>query len=980
MKTFTKSALFLLWLIPMSFFAQSTVTGTVTDAGTGQPIPGVNIIVRGSTNGTSSDFDGNYSLSNLNNGDVLTFSYVGFIPQEVSFTGQASVNITLEEDAAELEQVVLIGYGTSRKKDLTGSISTITSEDFNSGNIVTPENLLNGRVAGVVINTPGDPGANSDIRIRGGGSLNASNDPLIVIDGLPLSNENAKGARSILSTINPNNIKSFTVLKDASATAIYGNRASAGVIIIETIKGSKGLKVDYNFQTGLYTLPNKIDVFSANEYRALIAERRPQDLGLLGNASTDWQDEIYKSVVSTDNNISVRGSLADNFPVRLTLGHLDQPGLRLTSEFQRSSASLVLNPTFLNGNLKLNLNANASFEKNRFAENQEGAALRFDPTQPVYDPSSPFGGFFEYYTENGSGAITPSNAAKNPVAALLQRRNRSEVQRIYGNFKVDYTLPFLPELTATVNVGLDEVDSEEFNELSRESINGVILDDGTFNGSRTDESAYRKNSLFDSYLNYKKDLGGFNVDLTGGYSYQKFEVESFTTNEQRDDNESTVPDVTTDPDLVLIAFFARANLSLSDKYLLTLSYRRDGTSRFSDENRWGNFPAAAFAWNISEENFMKSSNTFSNLKLRLGYGLTGQQDIGQNAKLIFASSVQSGQPTSQFIIDGQPVIVTVPTATNPIATWETAVTYNAGLDFGLFNNRIGGSIDVFRKETNDLLIDAPVADGSNFTNAIEQNVGDLFTQGIEFTVDAAIIDKQDFSWNINYNVAFLDQEIETLAQGADILVGDVDGGTGSRLQVHREGFAPNSFFVFKQIYDVDGNPIEGAFADLNGDNVINDSDRYVYRNPTADVTMGFQSNLYYKGFDFAFNLRASLGNYLYNNVNSERAQYNFLRDGAQLGNLPTSVLDTNFDSTGGNNLFSDIFVENASFLRMDNITLGYTFDKFFGDTSSIRIWSGVQNVFVITDYTGLDPELFGGIDKTVYPRPRTFLMGANVKF
>ncbi|WP_298547728.1 SusC/RagA family TonB-linked outer membrane protein [uncultured Aquimarina sp.] len=979
MKTFTKSALFLLWLIPMSFFAQSSVSGTVTDAGNGQPIPGVNIILKGTTNGTSTDFDGNYVLNGVNNGDVIEFSYVGFLPQEFTYSGTERIDVALQEDAAELEQVVVIGYGAARKKDLTGSVSTVTADDFNSGNIVTPENLLNGRVAGVVINTPGDPGGNSNIRIRGGGSLNASNDPLIVVDGLPLSNENAKGARSILSTINPNNIKSFTVLKDASATAIYGNRASAGVIIIETIKGSKGLKVDYNFQSGLFTLPKTIDVFSADEYRALIAERRPQDIGLLGNANTDWQEEIYKSVVSTDNNLSIRGSLFDVLPVRLSLGHLNQPGLRLTSEFERSSASLVLNPTLLNGSLKINLNANASWEKNRFAGGQEGAAIRFNPTQPIYDPTSPFGGFNEYFTDDGSGNITPLNGTRNPVAALLQRENRSEVQRIYGNFKVSYALPSFPELTGTVNVGFDETDSEEFNELSRESISSIRLDDGTFVGSRVDETQYRKNTLFDGFLNYKKDIGSIGLDVTGGYSYQKFEVDRFTTNEQRDDNESTIPDFTTDPNLVLLAFFGRANFSINEKYLFTLSYRRDGTSRFSEENRWGNFPAAAFAWNISDENFLADSQTLSNLKLRLGYGVTGQQDIG-GSKLSFASSVVNGQPTSQYIINGELVTVTVPTGLNPNLTWETATTYNAGIDFGLFNGRINGSLDVFRKETTDLLVDAPVADGSNFTNAIEQNVGDLITEGIEFSVDAAIIDKKDFSWNINYNVAYLDQEIEALALGADILVGGIGGGTGGTAQIHREGFAPNSFFAFKQVYDANGAPIEGAFVDLNGDNVINNLDRYIYRNPVADVTMGFQSNLNYKGFDFSFNLRASLGNYLYNNVDSSLGQFNLLADGTQIGNIPTSVLNNNFNSTSGNNIVSDIFIENASFLRMDNVTLGYTFNKFLGETSSFRLWTGVQNVFVITEYSGLDPEVFGGIDNTIYPRPRTFLMGANVKF
>lgn len=984
MKTFTKSALFLLWLIPMSFFAQSSVSGTVTDAGNGQPIPGVNIIIKGTTNGTSSDFDGNYVLNGVNNGDIVEFSYVGFLPQEFTYSGNERIDVALQEDAAELEQVVVIGYGAARKKDLTGSVSTVTADDFNTGNIISPENLLNGRVAGVNITPGGAPGSGSAIRIRGGSSLDASNDPLIVIDGLPVSNDFVGGSQSVLSSINPNNIKSFTVLKDASATAIYGNRASAGVIIIETIKGSKGLKVDYNFQTGIYTIPETVDVFSADEFRNLVREQSLTnnniDASQLGTANTDWQKEIFRNAVSTDNNISVRGSLFDVLPIRFSAGHLDQDGLRLTSEYKRTTTSLVLNPTFLNGNLKFNLNANATFEKNRFAAGVEGSAIAFDPTQPVYDPNSPFGGFFEYDSLNSDGSFNNVLANTNPVAALLQRNNRSEVDRYFGNFKAAYSLWFLPELTATVNVGFDEQNGDGFNELSRESVGGVLQTGNILDGSRSEFTSYRRNTLFDSYLNYKKELGSLNLDLTGGYSYQNFRVDNFNSGELRGDNE-TQSRAQSDPDLVLAAFFARANLGLSDKYLLTLSYRRDGTSRFTEDNRWGNFPAAAFAWNISEENFLTDSQTLSNLKLRLGYGVTGQENITTDAndfKLPFIEQYAQGTITDQYVFGNRLIPVAIPGFRNELLTWETTIQYNIGLDYGLFNDRINGSIDLYRKETEDLFVQGSLPDGANFGNIGPQNLGDLLTEGIEINLDASIVRNENFTWNINYNAAFLDQKVERLVGGEDQLVGPSVGGTGGNIQIHREGFAPFSFYVFKQLYDTNGAPIEGAYADLNGDNVINSDDKYIYRNNTADVTMGFQSNMTYRGFDLSFNLRASLGNYMFNSVEGG-ATYNAINNNGTLANQNTSLLNTNFNIFG-DTFQSDIYVENASFLKMDNITLGYTFNKFFGDASSIRIWGGVQNVFTITEYSGLDPEIFSGVDQTIFPRARTFLMGANVKF
>lgn len=965
-----------LLLLPLSIFAQQTITGKVTEESTGEGLPGVDIIVKGTTRGTSTDFDGNYSLDNINTDDVLIFSFMGYSTTEVVVTTNQTINVALNEDTESLDEVVVIGYGTTTIKDATGSVAAITSKDFNKGNVVTPASLISGRVAGVSVTTDGSPGGGSAIRIRGGSSLSASNDPLIVIDGLPISNSGVGGSRSALASINPNDIDSFSVLKDASATAIYGSRASNGVIIITTKKGKRTFQASFDVKVGYQTLANKIDVFSADDFRNLIAER--EGLGQsgistaqLGNANTDWQEEIYHESLTADKAFSMSGMLFDKVPTRLSLGHTGQPGLRRTSNFERSNVSLSLNPTFLEDHLKVNLNTNLSYEKNRFADGVEGAALRMDPTQPVYNSSSPFGGYFEYHT-NGE----PDNAPRNPVASLYQNRNESNVKRFYGNMEFDYKFHFLPELRAVVNLGYDSSDGKGQSMRPTESINSFRTGNNQpFLGSESNYTSYAKNTLLDGYLVYNKDFDKTNVEFTAGYSYQKFEGKGFTTGELRDpDSES---DVNTNPDIVLIGFFGRTNLSFNDKYLLTLSYRRDGTSRFSEDNRWGNFPAAAFAWKMSEEDFLKDSKVFSNLKMRLGWGITGQQDI--SASYAYLGRYITGNSVSQYIFGGTPITVGIPQSRFEDIKWEETTTYNVGFDYGLFDGKFSGSLEAYLKESKDLLANVAVADGSNFSNAGFQNIGTFTSKGIEFAIGTDIYDTEDFKWDVNYNVNFVRTEIDELALGQDLETGGISGGTGSRVQLHREGFSPNSFYVFKQLYDASGNPVEGAYADLNQDGIINTSDKYIYKKPSADVTMGLQSSLNYKKFDLSFSLRASIGNYIYNNVNSSLAQYNLLQATTALGNIPTSVLETNFNETA-EVLLSDHYIENASFLKMDNITLGYDFGKSKNSAISTRLWAGVQNVFTVTNYSGLDPEVFNGIDNTIYPRPRTFLMGANIKF
>lgn len=963
MKKFKLLLIGILLSSTFTMFAQQTVKGIVKEQSSGEPLPGVSVLVKGTSNGVQTDFDGNFTLEKVKAGDILLFQYLGYADKEVVIGTNFNLNVLLSESSEQLDEIIVVGYGTTTVKDATGSVESITAKDMTKGNIVTAENLISGRVAGVNITTSGAPGSGSQIRIRGGSSLNASNDPLIVIDGLPIQGVD-------LNSINPNDIDSFSVLKDASATAIYGSRGANGVIIITTKKGRSEYSLDYDYQVAFGEIKDRINVFDANAFRDIIGQRRPSDIGLLGNANTNWQDEVLQNSVSTQHNISARGEIFGFIPTRLSVNFSEIEGNILTSEFDRANVSLAMSPSFFDDHLKVNLTYNRAFVNERYADaGQINAALRYDPTQPVYDASSPFGGFYQH-TVNG----VVQNGTQNPVASLLQNENRNNRFRQFGNLKIDYKLHFLPEMTASISAGFDksETNGTGFSPLTVPSTTNVF-------GNDSEGTSESLNENINATLNYVNNFGKLKTDILVGYDYQSFESSGKSSGNRRDPNSFATTFASTP--VVLVGFLSRANLTFNEKYLLTLNYRRDGTSRFGGNNRWGDFGGAAIAWRMSDENFLKDSKVISDLKLRASYGVNGQQDIG-GASSLYLDVYRFGNQSSQYIFGGNPILATIPSAINEDIKWETTRTIELGLDYGLFNNRISGSVNVFQKNSTDLLSIAPVADGSNFTNRIQQNIGDLQVNGIEFSLNADVIKTEDFNWNINFNTTYLDREIKELALGQDITVGGIAGGTGNFIQLYSQGFAPNAFYVFKQLYDTAGNPIEGAYADLNGDGVTNSSDRYLKGNPQADFTFGFQSNMNYKNFDLAFNLRASLGNYVYNNVNSSGAQYALLQDNAVLGNIPTSVLDTNFLNTS-DVIISDIYLENGSFLRMDNITLGYTFDrpiKKFA-SNSIRLWAGMQNVFLLTNYSGLDPELAGnGIDNTNYPRPRTFLVGANIKF
>lgn len=985
MKTMYQKLLLLLLMLPISVLAQSTLSGTVSDDATDEPLPGVNVIIEGTTNGTATDIDGKFTLPGVNVGDRIVFSFVGYADQVIEYTGQDNINIVLREDSTQLEEVVVVGYGSVRKKDATGSVDLVTPKTFNKGFNVTAENQLNGRVAGLTISTAGAPGSGSDIRIRGGASLGANNSPLIVIDGLPVDNNNSGGSTSILAALNPSDIESFSILKDASATAIYGSRASNGVIIITTKKGGKGgLQVSFNSITTYNTLAKKVDMLSADQYRALVNEYGTEtQIGLMGDASTDWQDEIYSNTVSIDNNVSIRGNLWNKVPARLSIGYTDVPGILMTGEFKRTTTSLALNPSFFEDHLKINLNANISWQDNRFAdEGAMGNAMRFDPTQSVYDPASYYGGYFEWLEPDGDRVVTGSQM--NPVSLLKERMNTTENRRIYGNVQFDYKLHFFEDIRAVLNLGLDKQDGNGTNILSNQSPAGYqtgVYSAGTWQnfGSSTYFSDNRLNKLLDAYLVYTKQFGKVNLDVTGGYSYQNFESEQYNSGNMVDPN--SIPDVDTRPEVNLQSYFARLNASYDNKYLLTLNYRRDGTSRFSSENRWGDFYGGAIAWRISEESFLQGFEALSELKVRFGMGVTGQQDISAAYDYI-PRYMTSTSPQGQYQFGGGFVLFGRPQGYNTGLKWEETTDTTIGLDYGFFNNRLTGYVNFFQKESKDLLAEVPYPDGANLTNKGWRNFGSFTTKGIEFMIDYDIIRSDKFNWNANFNMFYNEREIDELANGLDTPTGDIDGGGGNQIQIQSVGFAPNSFYVYEQVYDVNGRPVEGVYVDRNQDGVINQEDRYRYKKPYADFTFGFQNNMAYKNFDFSMAWRASLGNYMYNNVASNAGVLQAgIRYNDVISNIHSDFYNTGFLEEGNDRIYSDYYVQEASWIKLDNITLGYTIQDPMGyNNSKLRVFIGAQNVLTISDYDGVDPEIFSGIDKNIYPRARMYMFGLNLDF
>jgi iron complex outermembrane receptor protein len=886
----------------------------------------------------------------------------------------------------DIEQVVLIGYGKQKKTDLTGSIASVTAKDFNGG-ATSPDQLIQGKAPGVTVTgNGGNPGAGSTIRIRGGASLTASNDPLIVIDGVPMDFDKLSGASNPLSLINPNDIESFDVLKDASAAAIYGSRASNGVILVTTKKGTSGkFRVNFSTLASVSTKMGNLDVLSPDDFRNYVIANAPQQkyIDMLGTANTVWQDKIYQTAWGTDNNIAFTGGIK-KLPYRLSIGYTDQNGIVRTNEFRRTSVGLNLTPKFFDNHLSVTANVKGTLTDNRFNASVIGASQFFDPTQAVYDYSAigdKVGNYWEWFLPDSNGNRTDKinvNGTSNPVASLAARRDVSTVYRGLGNIQLDYKLHFFPDLHINVNAGYDYQKSNghvtEYNGY-RATIN-------TLGTSRKYEQE-KSNKLFESFLNYIKDIDAIDtkVDIMGGYSYQNFhEFTPGTMTYNGNPTYNTQPSLDYEKRLVLLSFYGRGIFTIANKYILTGSIRRDGSSRFYNgvdlNNVWGTFVSASGAWKIKNEKFLKDSKLFSDLKLRAGWGQTGQQEVGGWYNAFPSYNISS--PTAEYGFAEVYYPMYKPNQYNPNITWETTDTVNAGLDFGFWKNRITGSIDWFKKYTSRLLADVQVPAGE-FSNKNIKNVGEMETDGIEFLINVNPVKTEDFSWDFSFNVAHYNPKVtkfNDVAPGYMIAQGDISGGVGNKVQVHAVGYTPFSFNVYQQIYDTNGKPIEGAYVDRNGDGKIDVSDKYLYKSTTPDATFGFSTKLRYKNWDLSTSLRAVLGNYVYNNFASQ----------SNVQSIATNDFMNNISSVAANYGFknvqywSDIFVENASFIRMDNLTLGYNFGDVLKNGSNLRVYAMGQNLFVITKYSGVDPEIFGNIDNGFYQRPKVYSLGLNYQF
>lgn len=1003
-----------------------TVSGVVSDP-SGEPLIGASILAQGTTVGTSTNIDGEYTI-NVAPEATLVVSYVGYDTQNVPVDGRTSINVTMQENSVMLNEVVAIGYGTVKKSDATGSVAVIKPDEIEAGLATSVQDMLVGQTPGVVVTQAGGPEGGGTIRIRGGSSLNASNDPLIVVDGVPLSNAGMGGLGNSLGMISPENIESMTILKDASATAIYGSRASNGVIIITTKKGKSG-KPTVNFAANLYvnTARKTWKVLDANQFRSLL-ESRGMDAALAatGDANTDWQDEVLRTTVSSDYSLSVGGT-AGWLPYHAEISYTNNNGIIKTSKMDRVTMGFNLSPKFFDNHLSVNANVKGYYIRNNFADTGAlSSAISFDPThpvrsnEPIVSGNSGFQYLYNGYYEVHNNGTLNDNATLNPMGLLEQRDNHANVYRSNGNLQLDYSLHFLPDLHLNLNLGYDVMKSNLVDNWAANSATAYKNHEHYGGAYNFDQYQFRSNTLLNFYLNYKKEVESIysNFDVTAGYDWQRFYNDGHYTGANGNSgyrvspglntptylgkneagqqtygvtvNESTIPllgqnfqndGVSADGDYhwadryQLLSFFGRLNYTFKDRYLLTVTVRGDATSRFAKDKRWGVFPAVALGWKINQEAWMQgAAGWLSDLKLRLGWGKTGQQEIGETINYMALYAIASPSVSYPNGTNGWHLPVYA-RGYNPDLTWETTTSYNAGLDFGFFNNRITGSIEYYKRKTTDLLVYVAVPAGSSTTNMLNRNIGSLKNYGVEFNIAAKPIVTNDFTWTLSYNVGWNHNEITELTTGASQLkTGGISGGNGNTVQIHAEGHPANSFYLFQQVYDESGAPLEGVYVDQNGDGQIDDSDKIINKSPDPKVTMTFGSQFRYKKWDLGFNIRASIGNYVYNNVLSTKAVYNDLFTYG-LSNVVEN--DYYFEQP---RYMSDYYLRNASFVRCDNITLGYTWDNLLNDKLRLRLFGAVQNPFVITKYKGVDPEVFGGIDNSVYPRATTYSLGLVATF
>ena len=958
-----------------------TIKGEVTDAQNGEALIGATVMVEGEKGGTVTDFDGNFSLQVSSSAKKIKVSYIGYIDKVLSISD--NMKVKLESDSKALADVVVIGYGTARKSDLTGSVATVKSKDFNKGLVSSPEQLINGKVSGVqIMSNSGSASAGSTIRVRGGASLNASNDPLIVLDGVPLEQGGISGNSSnFLSMINPSDIESMTVLKDASSTAIYGSRASNGVIIITTKKGQKGaVKVNFNTTNSLQTRAQMVDMLSRDEFVNVINQfGTDNQKSLLGTANTDWNDEVYRTAFGTDNNLSVSGSIDKWLPFRVSVGYYNQSGLVRKDNVERWTGNVVLTPSFFQDHLKLTINAKGTLNNNSF--NNGGAvwaAATFNPTIPVYSGNDKYGGYNEALDADGY----PVNAGvRNPRGLVDLYDSKSKVSRFIGSMDVDYKVHFLPDLKLHATVGADYAKGDGTVYVPAYAAQSYNKDESLGGSDYKYGPQKNENRLLTLYANYAKYFEDIksNVDLTAGYDYQywKSTTPLYYTKSAAGTTLSTVK--ASDYRHVMLSYYGRINYSFDGKYLLTATVRRDASSRFSKDTRWGTFPSVALGWTLTEEPWLKNQKVLSNLKLRASYGVTGQQEgIGNyNYLPVYTYSVTG----AEAFINGQYINTYRPEAYVSDLKWETTTSWNFGLDFGFLDGRIGGAIDFYTRKTKDLLASVPTAAGTNFSKTILTNVGNVDSKGIEVSLNATPIQTKDWEWNLSYNFTWQNMKVKNLSlikggSQTNVKVGpSIDA---YQFQVLSEGYEPYMFYVYHQLYDSKtGKPIEGAYADLNNDGEINESDLYRYHSPAPKYIMGLSTSLRYKQLTLGMSFRANIDNYVYNGMGMSTGAFETVSyNNSQLNNLNTSFLKTGFKTR---QYLSDYYVENASFLKLDNLSLSYNVGKI-NKWASLTVSAMVQNVFTITGYSGTDPEVPNGMDNSFYPRPRTYSVSLGLQF
>jgi iron complex outermembrane receptor protein len=956
--------LFLLFL-SLGAFAQQSVSGLITDS-SGTALPGVNVIIQGTNVGVSSDFDGNYQI-NVDNGQILVFSYIGYDSVELTVNG-TNQDIKMIESNSELDEVVVIGYGTVRKKDLTGAVDLVTEKNFAKGSVVSPQQLIRGKVAGVsIVSNSGAPGDDSNVLIRGIGSLNLNSNPLYVVDGIPLDAGGVGGSRSPLNAINPADIEAISILKDASATAIYGSRAANGVVLITTKKGKTGdLKFNFSSRSSSFTPIDFVDVLNATQFKYAVQATGVSDyISRLGSNDTDWQKEIYETARAQNNSFSVSGGLL-NMPFRASVGYTDQDGILMGDNFNRMTGSLNIAPSFFDGDLRANVNIRFVRSENDFANRGAiGSAVFFDPTKPVFGSSSIYGGYYTWLDSSGKKlALSPTN----PLALLNLSDDESTVDRIITSLKLDYDLP-VDGLIATINTGYDNSKGEGFSSQDK----NMPTDAAGFNGSNNMYSNETTNLLFDAYLNYALESGKSNLSVTAGHSYQSFEydnsntasVEYLNPDGSVNSGSSTNNSFIDTSKNVLLSYFGRVNYSFDEKYLLTATLRADASSKLPSNDRWGQFFSAALAWNFYDDGVDK-------LKLRVGFGEVG--NVNGLGDYNFLTRYVSSDSQAKYGFGNSFYSTYRPAPINKNLRWEVGQTANFGIDFTFSDLKINGSFNAYVKKTNDLIATAVVDPFTNFGTTIDANIGDMENKGIELQLNSTLYESDDLKFDLSYNISVNDNQITRLDNEQN--VGGI--GFGAFLQRHETGKSPYSYYVYKQIYDHKGRPIEGSYADLNGDGRINNDDRYFYKDPYADVLMGLTASITYKNFDFSMASRASLGNYSSNRMMAASVE-NQIWNLGRLSNVHTSYLDTGFLYFSDKNGVSDHHIQNASFFKLDNVTLGWTVDNVI-DNNPMRLYISADNLLTITEYDGIDPEITGGIDSNFYPRSRAIALGLDINF